>query len=572
MRSHTIALLLAVALFPGTWVGAQCAEERRAAATAAYTSKDYAGALTLIEDAIARGLEDASTHYDAACNAALGGRKDRAFAHLESALALGYANCTHLRQDPDLESLRSDPAWTRLVSRCDAAQAVVASFWDGAAWKTPFAEDLPTADKVAGLSRIWSEAKFNFANFALVPDLDWDRAYRDAIPKVLATKSTATYYQVLEEFVALLHDGHSFVQVPRELRPRLESWPALTTRVVEGRILVGKVLDPKLAEAGIGAGMEITAVDGVPVREFAATQVRARVAASTPQDLEMKVFEKHLLDGPLGTPVKLTLADAAGRASTHSVPRLAPADRMKLFGQNPFVVIERLPDGLLHVTIRSFNDEKVVPEFEQVFGEISKAKGLVLDVRGNGGGNSQHGDRILTLLTRGTYPSQRWWTRDYRPAMRAWGMPEARYLRTEQLEGQAAKAFAGPVVLLIGPRTYSAAEDFVAAFRAAQRGPIVGETTGGSTGQPLRFPLPGGGSGSVCTKRNTLSDGTEYIGVGIVPDVTVPTTFADVRAGRDRVLEAAVKILRSSGDGRPATGSGSSAGTPGTRPTIPRSR
>lgn len=41
------------------------------------------------------------------------------------------------------------------------------------------------------------------------------------------------------------------------------------------------------------------------------------------------------------------------------------------------------------------------------------------------------------------------------------------------------------VVVLTSPRTYSAAEDFASAFDVMRRGLIVGEPTGGSTGQPL---------------------------------------------------------------------------------------
>ncbi len=82
-----------------------------------------------------------------------------------------------------------------------------------------------------------------------------------------------------------------------------------------------------------------------------------------------------------------------------------------------------------------------------------------------------------------------------------------------------------------------------AAFRGAKRGPFVGTSTGGSTGQPLRFALPSGGSAQICSKRPTFFDGTEYVGVGIAPDLEVRTTAADFRAGRDAVRERAVRIL-----------------------------
>jgi C-terminal processing protease CtpA/Prc len=99
-------------------------------------------------------------------------------------------------------------------------------------------------------------------------------------------------------------------------------------------------------------------------------------------------------------------------------------------------------------------------------------------------------------------------------------------------------------VVLSGPATFSAAEDFLVAWKNSGRGKVIGEPSGGSTGQPLVFQLPGGGSARVCTKRDTFPDGTEWVGKGIAPDILVRPTLADVRAGRDTVLEQAREFLK----------------------------
>ena len=84
-----------------------------------------------------------------------------------------------------------------------------------------------------------------------------------------------------------------------------------------------------------------------------------------------------------------------------------------------------------------------------------------------------------------------------------------------------------------------------------QRGKIIGEPTGGSTGQPLFFPLPGGGSARVCTKQDLYPDGRQWVGVGIQPQILVRPTIADFRAGRDTVLETALQYLRTTLASRP---------------------
>jgi carboxyl-terminal processing protease len=103
------------------------------------------------------------------------------------------------------------------------------------------------------------------------------------------------------------------------------------------------------------------------------------------------------------------------------------------------------------------------------------------------------------------------------------------------------KLYTKPVAVLISGETFSAAEDFCSAYVGLQRGILVGEPTGGSTGQPLAFSLPGGIMARVCTKRDAYPDGTEWNAIGIQPTVPKRPTVAELQAGRDSVLEAALQ-------------------------------
>lgn len=76
--------------------------------------------------------------------------------------------------------------------------------------------NLSDADKLYGLSKFWEETSYNFAYFDHA-HINWDSTYRAYIPKILATKSTWQYYLVMEQFCALLKDGHTSVGVPLEL-------------------------------------------------------------------------------------------------------------------------------------------------------------------------------------------------------------------------------------------------------------------------------------------------------------------------------------------------------------------
>src|SRR5262249_1389228 len=140
------------------------------------------------------------------------------------------------------------------------------------------------------------------------------------------------YYQQLAEFVALLKDGHTGVNFPRQLGERV-GWPLLSTALVEGRVLVDFVRDPALADFGIKQGVEIIAVDSMPVKQYGGEKVAPTRGASTPQDLDIRTFEYSLLGGPVEKPVELTLRDTAGKEWKQSLPRKNPADTNKFPGQ-----------------------------------------------------------------------------------------------------------------------------------------------------------------------------------------------------------------------------------------------
>lgn len=98
------------------------------------------------------------------------------------------------------------------------------------------------------------------------------------------------------------------------------------------------------------------------------------------------------------------------------------------------------------------------------------------------------------------------------------------------------------VVLLVNSATFSAAEDFAVLFRNSRRGKIIGTPTGGSTGNPIVLDLGWGYYGRICTRHERLADGTEFIGVGIQPDVSVEETES-VIFGDDNVIRVALDEL-----------------------------
>ena len=104
-------------------------------------------------------------------------------------------------------------------------------------------------------------------------------------------------------------------------------------------------------------------------------------------------------------------------------------------------------------------------------------------------------------------------------------------------------AFNCPVVLLTSRYTFSAAEDFVAMFKSNKRATIIGENTYGSTGTGFHLKLSNNMSVRICSVHYTLLDRTEFINIGICPDLYATISIEDLRKGNDSTLNFALEYL-----------------------------
>jgi C-terminal processing protease CtpA/Prc len=100
------------------------------------------------------------------------------------------------------------------------------------------------------------------------------------------------------------------------------------------------------------------------------------------------------------------------------------------------------------------------------------------------------------------------------------------------------------VVVLTSRLTSSSAEDFVMYMRELPNVTIVGDTTGGGTGNPIFRELPNGWSFKLSTSYAETADNKLVDGAGITPDVVVQTSVTDSIAGIDRIIGKALEILK----------------------------
>lgn len=393
-------------------------------------------------------------------------------------------------------------------------------------------EVLPLHEEVEGISRFWAEVRAAFGFWGSVTPDQWDLAYREILQQLLSNGPLPTrdYYDLLEMFAARLEDGHTGVLPPAAFY-QSRSRPGLRLEPFEDSLVI--------VESGtIPSGTILTHIDGEPVMDVY-HRVAPTVSASTPQDQLIKTADRLMRRSP-GTPIQITGIGPDGRSAQWTVTADYAEDIIR-----PVTAQLVIPD-IAYIDLPHFRDSAPVVAFDDTFPHFEGLRGLIIDLRSNTGGSSGWGMQILSRLIDQEVPLWRARIPVTAPVLESWGLPARWWL--EPSPGVLPPApdvprFSGPVAVLTSSRTYSAAEDFVVAFRSAKRGVVVGQSTGGSTGQPAFFSLPGGGWGFVCGVWELDADNTPFVGKGISPDIVVTPTRQDYIDQRDVVLDKALQWI-----------------------------
>lgn len=196
-----------------------------------------------------------------------------------------------------------------------------------------------------------------------------------------------------------------------------------------------------------------------------------------------------------------------------------------------------MPDTIAYISCNSFSSGFTDNNLTYVLYLLSPAKGLIIDLRSNGGGQLTLSEKfaarftekkILTGYMRHKTGSGHSDFSDYEP----------QYL--EPFDGIRWKK---PVVVLTNRGVFSAANDFVNRMKCCPNVKIVGDKTGGGSGMPFNNELPNGWSVrfSACPMYDKDKKDIEF---GIEPDYYVSLTDEDFAKGIDTIIEFARNLLK----------------------------
>lgn len=495
-----------------------------------------------------------------------------------------YIQMTSGNQQPFLDSDRkpiSDLAkdfntgLAKLLFRFTVTISVTLVYFTASA---QIANTLSPADKVFGLSKFWQEVNYNFVYYDKINHQTWDSAYKALLPQVQATQNDYEYYRLLEKFCALLKDGHTEVFMPPikgvKLIYNMFGDYLLVVRRVNNKVIVIRTWKKDAQKFPLGS--EVLEVNGLPTDRYIQDSIAPYISSSTDY-VRKEEASNMLLMGPPGSTFTIKLRKPQGEEAVYTLTHAHTKD--SIFYPDPGVyqnekargVVDwkALPNHIGYVALNTFrSDSKADSIFESLLPALEKCKGIILDLRYNGGGDDGIAFTILRhFIKDSVIVGAASVFRTYNPYLKAIG----KYVTVADTVGnpykqeawllnhgyavydkpgisysniaKSVKRLSAPVVILTGHNTESAAEDFLIATDNQMHIVKIGEPTNGSSGQPYIFELPGGGSARICIKKDMYPDGREFVGKGIQPDIAVTPTVKDYLESKDVVLEAALQYF-----------------------------
>ena len=286
---------------------------------------------------------------------------------------------------------------------------------------------------------------------------DWDKVRTLYRPKAIAAENIDSFTIVVRQVLGELYDAHTHLSNPPDGAPR---WPPfdLVVQRDDGQVRIAAVEEGSAAAAaGLGVGDCIVAIGGSPVDNIAAALMPR--CLTSPDPAADRYSFGVAVAGYRGRSRQFTIKPASGGDSrTIALPIKKWPDQLDIESR-------KLAGAIGYIIIRSFADMATIARFDQALASLREAPGLIIDVRGNGGGDTAVARPIMGRFITERKPYALMRRREGKGLSRPW---------TEHVDPRGPFTYTKPVVVLANQWSGSMAEGFPMGMRGIGRGLVVG--------------------------------------------------------------------------------------------------
>ncbi len=374
--------------------------------------------------------------------------------------------------------------------------------------------------------------------------LDWDAVHARYEPLVAAAQDDGTLYQLLNQMLWELKVSHAGV-FPEGMWSSIE--PAtfaegeigIDVRLLEDQVVITRLDAGSPAdEAGLRPGFIIRSINGATVEQIIGDELQNLAPPYTDQGRKELLTRRllSLIYGSPGTCVTLTYLDENDRPHEECIEHVRRPRPAYMTGirMPPFYLefsSTRLTGGIGYIRFNTFHPD-LMPDMVEAVAALQDAPGIIIDLRGNPGGNPETAEQLAAQFLDGQVLFGNFGTRAGTLARMVTGK----------------HVYTGPLVVLIDASSYSGSEHFASGMQAVGRATIIGERSpGGATAANVAI-LPNDAVLVYPVAQLLTPDGTAVEGRGVIPDITVTLERGRLLAGVDAQLQAAIDHLREGAD------------------------
>lgn len=380
--------------------------------------------------------------------------------------------------------------------------------------------------QLLALYRFWNIMEY-WSPYRDVMGEDWNKVLAEFIPKIALAKSKDDYTLQMMALIGRAHDGHANLWNSLAVRPPTGTCQfPVTVRFIENQAVVYSNIVPEAAkESGLAIGDAITDIDGVPVKKLMEAWMPYYTGSN--DAARLRDIAMNMTRGKCGDASAGILRDGKPLAlKPKRVP--VPQQSIGFTHDMPGETFHLLSKDVAYLKLSTVKSADAAHYIEGAAG----TKALIIDIR-----NYPSEFMVFALgqlLVGNETPFARFTVGDLsNPGAFHWTAPMV--LTPDK------PLYAGKIAILVDETSISQAEYTSMAFRASPRAIVVGSTTAGADGNVSPFALPGGLNTMISGIGVFYPDKKPTQRLGILPDFEVRPTIAGIRAGRDEVLEEALR-------------------------------